>query len=254
MGIIYRKDSNLEFLSRCNNDDLAILIDYLTKGRNGAVRISQQLTSEPQFINCNYEYNKVWYLIAGELQLYGADSIVSFFRGGEGVLYQKILSDVCRKLKVESPPTHDVLELEKALFLKIAGDSLRKMSDNEKKELAISLNISHTRLTVVGLRAALQTGFRMGGISAYQLAFIIANNTAKIILGRGLSQAANIGLARSMAIFAGPVGWLITSLLSIPIISGPAYRVTIPAVIQVAFMRLKYNENNTRINSKTHSN
>ena len=241
MGIIYRKDPNLEFLSRCKNDDLAILIEYLTKGRDGSVRISQQLTSESQFLDCNYEYNKVWYLIAGELQLYGADSLVSFFRG-EGILYQEILSDVCKKLKVEFPPSQDVLDLEKALFLKIAGDSLKKMSDNEKKELAVSLNINYTRLTVVGLRAALQTGIRMGGISAYQLAFIVANNTAKILLGRGLSQAVNIGLARSMAIFAGPLGWFITSLLSIPIISGPAYRVTIPAVIQVAFMRLKYNE------------
>lgn len=242
MGVIYRKDANLEFLSRCNNDDLAILIDYLTKGTSGELRISQQLTTEPQFINCNYEYNKVWYLIAGELQLYGADSIVSYFRGGEGVLYQEILSDVCKKLKVEFPSSHDVLDLEKALFLKIAGDSLKQMSDNEKMAIADSLNINHTRLTVVGLRAALQTGIRMGGISAYQLASIIANNTAKIILGRGLSQAANIGLARNLAIFAGPLGWLITSLLSIPILSGPAYRVTIPAVIQVAYMRLKYND------------
>jgi len=127
------------------------------------------------------------------------------------------LSNVCKNLKVAFHPSDDILELEKALFLKIAGDSLKKMRDNEKKELAASLNINHTRLTVVGLRAALQAGIRMGGISAYQLALIVANNTAKIILGRGLSQAANLGLSRSMAIFAGPLGWLITSLLTIPI-------------------------------------
>ena len=242
MGIFYRTDPNLEFLSGCDNEDLAILVDYLSRGRNGTFRITQQLITEPQFINCDGEYHKVWYLIAGELQLFGADTLVSFFRGGEGVLYQEILSDVCKKLKVVSPATENVLEMEKALFLKIAGDSLKKMSDAEKRELAASLNIHITRLTAVGLRAALQAGIRMGGISSYQLALIIANNTARIILGRGLSQAANAGLARSLALFAGPVGWIITGLLSILTLSGPAYRVTIPSVIQVAFMRLKYLE------------
>ncbi len=243
MGIIYRTDPDLEFLSYCKNDDLAILVDYLTIGRNGSFRITQELTSESQFIDCSDEYNKVWFLIAGELQLYGADSVVSFFRNGEGVLYQEILSDVCKKLKIPlSLPTQDVLVLEKALFLKIAGDSLKKMSDDEKREIADSLNISISSLTAVGLRAALQAGIRMGGISAYQLALIIANNTAKVLLGRGLSQAASISLTRSLAIFSGPVGWVITGLLSILMITGPAYRVTIPSVIQVAFMRLKYLE------------
>ncbi|MCK5189752.1 MAG: DUF3944 domain-containing protein [Methylococcales bacterium] len=242
MRIIYRTDPDLEFLKYCNNDDLAILVDYLITDNNGSLRITQELTTEPQFIDCGGKYNQVWFLIASELQLYGANSFISFFRNGEGVLYQEILSDVCKRLKVTSQSTQDVLELEKALFLKIAGDSLKKMTDDEKRELADSLNINMSRLTVVGLRAALQAGIRMGGISAYQLALIIANNTAKILLGRGLSQAATVGLTRSLAIFSGPIGWLITGLLSIPMISGPAYRVTIPSVIQVAFMRLKYLE------------
>ena len=242
MRIIYRTDPGLEFLRHCNNDDLTVLVDYLTTDSNGFLRMTQELTSEPQFIDCSGNYKQVWFLIAGELQLYGADSLISFFRNGEGVYYQEILSDVCKRLKVTSQPTQDVLTLEKALFLKIAGDSLKRMTDDEKRELADDLNINVTSLTVVGLRAALQAGIRMGGISAYQLALIIANNTAKIILGRGLSQAATVGLTRSLAIFAGPIGWLITGILSIPMISGPAYRVTIPSVIQVAFMRLKYLE------------
>ena len=49
----------------------------------------------------------------------------------------------------------------------------------------------------------------------------------------------NIGLEGMMTIgaFAGPIGWVITGLWTLADVAGPAYRVTIPAVIQVAFLR-----------------
>ena len=72
---------------------------------------------------------------------------------------------------------------------------------------------------------------------AYKIALIVANAIAKAILGRGLSLAANAGIARTIGIFAGPIGWLITGLWVAVDIAGPAYRVTIPTVIQVAFLR-----------------
>lgn len=75
---------------------------------------------------------------------------------------------------------------------------------------------------------------------AYKIALIVANAIAKAILGRGLSLAANAGIVRTISIFAGPIGWLITGLWAAMDIAGPAYRVTIPAVIQVAFLRQVY--------------
>ena len=47
-------------------------------------------------------------------------------------------------------------------------------------------------------------------------------------------------LSRFISIFCGPVGWLLLTGWTIWDIMGPAYRVTIPAVIQVAYMRTKY--------------
>jgi len=75
---------------------------------------------------------------------------------------------------------------------------------------------------------------------SYKIAVIVANTIANIILGRGLSLAANATLTRTISIFAGPIGWLITGALTAVDIAGPAYRVTIPAVIQVAFLRQVY--------------
>ncbi len=72
---------------------------------------------------------------------------------------------------------------------------------------------------------------------SYQVAMIVANAVAKALLGRGLTLAANAGLARAIGVFAGPIGIAITVLLTIPAISGPAFRVTLPAVVQIAAMR-----------------
>jgi len=50
----------------------------------------------------------------------------------------------------------------------------------------------------------------------------------------------NVILTRTMAILTGPIGWVITGLWTAVDIAGPAYRVTIPAVIQVAALRQKH--------------
>lgn len=42
-----------------------------------------------------------------------------------------------------------------------------------------------------------------------------------------------------MAILTGPIGWVITGLLTAIDIAGAAYRVTIPAVINIAALRQK---------------
>lgn len=80
----------------------------------------------------------------------------------------------------------------------------------------------------------------MGGFKSYQLTLIIANAIMKALFGRGLTLVANSTLTRIMAILTGPIGWAITALWTMIDIAGPAYRVTIPAVIQVAYLRKKY--------------
>ena len=47
-------------------------------------------------------------------------------------------------------------------------------------------------------------------------------------------------MMRRISAFAGPVGWAITAAWTAYDVAGPAYRVTIPAVIQVAFLRQQY--------------
>jgi uncharacterized protein YaaW (UPF0174 family) len=114
------------------------------------------------------------------------------------------------------------------------------MTEEQKREFAEQLNINVANLSSATIMVALQAAIRLGGFASYQITLIVANTVAKALAGRGLSLAANAGLARGLAIFAGPVGWVISGLLTLPMITGTAYRVTIPCAIQVAYMRQKY--------------
>jgi hypothetical protein len=44
-------------------------------------------------------------------------------------------------------------------------------------------------------------------------------------------------LVKAVAVFAGPVGWALDAIWGGMLAAGPAYRVTIPCVVQVAFIR-----------------
>ncbi|MGM0452802.1 MAG: DUF3944 domain-containing protein, partial [Thermodesulfobacteriota bacterium] len=96
----YREDNDLVFLQYSDNEDLAVLVDFLTKDKDGNERLTEELSRQERFKNCNGDFTKVWNLIAGEIQCYGADSIITMFRGGKGVVYKEILTDVCKKMKV----------------------------------------------------------------------------------------------------------------------------------------------------------
>jgi uncharacterized protein YaaW (UPF0174 family) len=182
------------------------------------------LSSNKQIIECNENYIKAWDEIAGEFQRFGADSIATWFRGNKGVLYKEILSDVCKKMKVNYNKKSQIERIEGNLLLKIIEDSLEKMTDEEKREFAKGMKINIVNLSTVAIMVALQGAINIGGFASYQLATIVANSFARVLIGRGLVLAANAAMMRGLAMFAGPIGLAISALLALPLITSPAYR------------------------------
>ena len=139
-------------------------------------------------------------------------------------------------MKVKTNFDAATIEIEQAMFAKLIETSWQDMTDEQKAELASALKVD-AKLAGPAAMAAMITAIKLGGFASYQVALIVANSIAKMIMGKGLQLAANAGLARTIGVFAGPIGWVITGLLTVPALSGPAFRVTLPAVIQVAAMR-----------------
>lgn len=231
----YRKDKDLELLRYADQEMLDVLVKYLTEDKDGGIRLTEELTGNDDFKSANGNYQKVWQLIAAELQYFGGDTFVNLFRGS-GVEYREILKDVCKKLKVKADYSAETVEIEKSLLAKLFEQSWEEMTEKQRSDLRKELKVDAS-LTSSAALATIITSIRMGGFMSYQIAMVVANSVAKALLGRGLAFAGNAALARTIGIMAGPVGWAITALISIPAISGPAFRVTLPSVIQIAAMR-----------------
>ncbi len=151
---------------------------------------------------------------------------------------------MCDHLKVNYHEESPTSLIEQNMLSKILERSLEEMDDEEVKEMCDELSIKNTdNLNRQALSAATLTLFRMGGFKSYQLALIVANAVIKAIFQRGLSLGANAALTRGLSILTGPVGWIVTGVWTAIDIAGPAYRVTIPACIVVATLRLKAQAN-----------
>ena len=246
------KDNNLAFLRVADNDDLKTLVDYLipheSKGlldffKNTLTRISGELTKKESFKK--YYPNNIQTMtddVIVELQKFGGSTLANSTRGGRGVEYSEILADVAKQVKSPFDKNKSIEENEYNLLCTIL---LKSLDDPNLSDKDVKRHVEELGIKAVGgkqaMIAALQVAIKSGGFASYQIAVIVANAISKAILGRGLALAANAGLVRYMAGFAGRIGWVLTGLWTLVDISGPAYRITIPAVIHIAYMRQKFN-------------
>ncbi|PIF03879.1 MAG: hypothetical protein CSA86_04295 [Arcobacter sp.] len=234
----YRYDEDLEFLSEIKSENLEDLVYLLTHDKDGSKRVIEELTSSVGYKRYYPEHNKYWEYIAEELQKYGANTFATIIRGRKGVLYKEILIDVCEKLKVNFNKNSSTETIENNMLMKILENTLEKMSEEELKELAKELKIKDfNQLNKQALTALFITIFKAGGFKSYQLSVVIANAILKALIGRGLSFGANATLTRTLAILTGPIGWIITGIWTALDIAGPAFRVTMPAVLEIAILR-----------------
>ena len=239
-----RTDIDLDFLKYCSHTELRELCDLLTHDEKGNLRLSESLTDKDSYIE-NYPYNckAIWQDIALELQLFGGNTFANLFRHGRGPSYESIVCDVCKQLKVESIGVHDsVEEMERALLDKVTEKMLDELTAEQLKEIMKELDIRKRTYTKQAVMAALLLTRRMNLRLYYYVMSYILRMATNMLIGRGVLVAGFGLLSRGLSVLMGPVGWILLSGWTAWDIAGPAYRVTIPAVLQVAFLRLKYSE------------
>ncbi|WP_120940985.1 DUF3944 domain-containing protein [Helicobacter pylori] len=239
----YRYDSDLEFLNHLSSSDLKDLFDVIAYDEDGTLRMSEELTSSTEYKRYGHDYAKYPERIAEELQHYGGNTFINFFRN-EGVLYKEILCDACDHLKVNYHEKSPTSLIEQNMLSKLLKDSLEKMSGREIKELCDELGMPNIDKMIAEnkqvLIASVLTLFQTGGFHSYALAIAVADAMVKKTLGHGLaSVVGKVALKKTLGILAGPIGWVITGALVSINLAGPAYRVTVPACVLVATLRKK---------------
>ncbi len=225
-----------DLFRRCTNEDLIPVRDYILNAATNALDGKSAYKRAP--------HSPATYVddLVSEIRLFGGNTFVNLFRG-DGVPYLEIAGDVADKVGAKYEMTA-AREIEHAVLLKVLDKARERMSAEEKAELTRIFREAGVDNVDLGAGIPLgvilaQAGVRLGGFAAYQLAMIVANAVARAVLGRGLTLAANAALARGIAVFAGPIGWAVTAIWTALDIAGPAYRVTIPVVCHVAYLRAK---------------
>ena len=230
-----RYDKDLQFLAECRNEDLKTLADYLTHDAKGEIRMVEQLTDTDAYLS-NYPDNmrNMWREIANELQRYGGNTIVNCCRG-YGVPYREIVRDVCKKMRVDYSEHESIETVEERLLRKMFADVVGRMDTKELGELVAALEIPAKDLRKQCTLAAVQLLIRKGG------------EVSRMMLGHGLWFAGRNTLGKVASVFSGPFGWVLTAGWTAYDLSSPAYRVTIPCVIQIAYMCSVYNQSSWRV-------
>ena len=234
-----KEDRDLLFLQQADNEDLKTLVDILTHDTDGEIRIAEQLINTDAYLYCYpYRLNMMWQEIAGELQRFGGNTLANLCRN-EGIRYREILQDVCRKLEVYFCGYESTEEIERHLLEKVCMDSVENMSEEELRKMIQELNIPMKNPHKYMIVAALQMAIRRGGILFTRIAAYITRLISRMLIGRSALMIGSNLLNKVLGTLAGPLGWVITAGWTVYDLASPAYRVTIPGVIQVAYMRMR---------------
>lgn len=231
-GLIYDEYLN-PILEKASDEDLEPLTGYLKK------KLSQSLTNHPRFVEHQPNHSKYADVIADEIRRMGGNSLRNASRG-EGPGYFEIVCDVADKVKAKYKRTDGIETIEKSILEAILKQALDKMTDEEKQKLFSHPDFKGIKTS--GVTSSVLLGmFEAGGFYSYQLAVIIANHFAHLVLGHGLSFATNAAITKGLSYMAGPIGWAVCAIWTTLDLSGPAYSVTVPCVVHIASLRIKAN-------------
>jgi uncharacterized protein YaaW (UPF0174 family) len=245
-------------LAQADAADLDILVDYVTDSGKGRLSLNSDICD--RLVKCKERGSYTpedRNLISQEIGAFGGNTLSNVYRDVRSniplgslldkvlpdadatIPYEEVVKDVASHLKVPFDKGDDLLVVEDGILRKILRDSFAKMTPEERADVLKELNVSDLSMLAPTASAALLAAGRVGGFATYKLALVVANAVSKALLGRGLPLVVNATIARTVGVVLGPIGWVVTGVWTLADMASPAYRVTVPCVIQVAYMRQK---------------
>lgn len=238
MSLISDPDLN-QVLTDASPDDLGVLADYITDKGKGRISLSEEVCKRLHGARQRNVFPPIdRALIAEELAKYGGNSVMNLLRGGAGVAYAELVCDVASHLGAEIKKGMATEKVELAILAKLMLESINTMTTAQRKEVLEELGQGNVNTNEIGL-AAFTSAVLASEILAARLAFSVGQAASAALLGRVAAAGATTAAGRGFGALLGPVGWAVTGLWTIYDMSSPAYRVTVPCVIQLGYMRNK---------------
>ena len=227
--IVYDSDLN-PVIEKASNDELQWLVDLITNTYTSTLENNG-------VYEANYPNHTVYAdLIAKEICEFGGNTFMNFFRK-RGPAYREVVSDVAEKLDASFPSDASVEVIENSIILCILQKYLYSMSYEDKKKLLTELDIDgkENASSDMEVTAMIIGCLGSGGVNLLKITAVIFQYLSEIT-GNKVDIFSKFGLKKIVVGLISPisqvVGWGID-------MAGPAYRVTIPAVVYVSLLRQK---------------
>lgn len=250
-------------LRDADNEDLDVLVDHITDSGKGRIALDNDICTSLVKAKSDQSYgSKERMLIESELRRFGGNTVANLVRdvrslfGGVSSLlnggasansitavpYDEIVRDVAEHLKVKFDKHASTPQVEEGILKSLLVASFEKMTPDERAAVLKDIDIPDAAMLArrsVAVMSAAIFAASLNAAMAYQLSRTVATATAQALLGRGLAVGAASVVAQPVALLAGPIGWALTGAWALADMASPAYRVTVPCVVQVAYMRMK---------------
>lgn len=176
----------------------------------------------------------------------GSNTIVSILMGQAESTYIDIVKSVAGKLRIECKSIEDEILIERRCLESVLNRYLTTAPDEERTHIMRIIDDTGEEFHIEELSRKLKSGALKLGTLTLLIRQIGARATAQIvkkivgrIIGRQVAREASKRAAQ-MAGFAIPllnivmIGWTVWDL------AGPAYRKTIPTVLEIALLRMEF--------------
>lgn len=213
--VVPRNRELSDLLSRASSEDLNVLADLITDFGRGRVALNDLRKRHILMHQEMEDLQAISETLAFEICAYGGNTIVNTLRK-EGVPYHELATDVSRKLGGKPSKELDVFAIEDvaiAAAVDFKADGNLVALPRKADDLA---NVLKPLIAAMVSSAGTLTGIAMSGGTS------------------GLFAAAG---GRVSALAAGPVGILAATAAAALQAASPAYRITVPAVLQIAKIR-----------------
>lgn len=235
-----------ELLKNASRKELSMLADIVTDEGKGRVSLSNKVKEKLMFRKANHTLHLATQLLAQEICAFGGNTLVNLVRSGV-VDYREVIQDVAEKLGTKVPKNASLIEVEELVILKVLEKTLKdKTSAASIEQLCIQQDVEFDWATLEKLKQqgniAALASFILSSVGPYAISRLL---TAALMSGLGIAVGANwaamgAAAAARFPTLLNPVVAVLSATWVTYGFSGPAYRVTIPAVICIAAIRQEW--------------
>ncbi|WP_273430566.1 hypothetical protein [Chitinibacter tainanensis] len=229
-----------EVLRNASEEELAKIADLITDSGKGRASLDDKVKNQIYTAQHFKRLAPIVDILEREIRRFGSNSVATFF-GSELISYPEMVVDVAKKIGAKFYKDDCVSKIEFAILELMLGAALKGKTSTEIKEMLrqsgcnVSDEIGKSLSGVTNTKVILDTVVKFLG--PYQLSRIMAASvTPTVFTASTITATTAFGVVRAPAML-NPIGLALGVVWGAYGLSGPAYRVTIPVVTTVAYIR-----------------